>query len=326
MTTAYSTNLGLALPVQGELSGTWGDTVNNYITNYLDSAVAGTLTHSTDADVTLTTTNGSPLTSTSAQYAVINLTGARTAQRTITAPAHSKQYIVINSTTGGFATKIVGAGPTTGITVVAGETTIIAWNGSDFVKVALAGGSGTFTSINNTPIGPTTPSTGAFTTLSSNSTTTLGATSATSINSTPIGATTPSTGAFTSLSASGNVSSSAGYVTVADGNLFGFGASTTGISGSSASQAINVIINSTNRGAFSSTGLAVTGAVTATGGVDKLTTATGVVSIAAATAPNTGDVLTATSATTAVWQNPTPAGGGASVGSNLYLATNYGAL
>ena len=46
--------LGLALPVNGALS--WGDTVNNSVTSLLDSAVAGTTTLSTDADVTLSST------------------------------------------------------------------------------------------------------------------------------------------------------------------------------------------------------------------------------------------------------------------------------
>lgn len=41
MTTASTSRLGLALPVTGELSGTWGDTVNNSITSLLDSAIAG---------------------------------------------------------------------------------------------------------------------------------------------------------------------------------------------------------------------------------------------------------------------------------------------
>ncbi len=49
--------LGLALPVQGDLSGTWGDTVNDSITSLLDSAVAGVTTLSADADVTLTSTD-----------------------------------------------------------------------------------------------------------------------------------------------------------------------------------------------------------------------------------------------------------------------------
>jgi hypothetical protein len=40
------------------------------------------------------------------------------------------------------------------------------------------------------------------------------------------------------------------------------------------------------------------------GGVDKLTSATGVVSVAAATAPSVGQVLMATSGTVATWQTP----------------------
>ncbi len=40
MTTGATGQLGLALPVQGELSGTWGDTVNNGITQYTNIAIA----------------------------------------------------------------------------------------------------------------------------------------------------------------------------------------------------------------------------------------------------------------------------------------------
>ena len=48
MTTAYTSLLGLALPMDGELTGTWGQVVNNSITSLLDTAIAGTKT----ADVT----------------------------------------------------------------------------------------------------------------------------------------------------------------------------------------------------------------------------------------------------------------------------------
>ena len=144
MTTAYTTNLGLALPVTGELDGTWGDTVNNYITQYTDAAVAGTQTISgTQTAVTLSITNGTSLsqaggagTTGSAQYQVINCTGNPAGLLTITAPASSKSYIIINATSTSQSVKIVGAGPTTGVTVVSGEKAIVAWNGSDFVKVA----------------------------------------------------------------------------------------------------------------------------------------------------------------------------------------------
>lgn len=144
MTTAATSLLGLALPVTGELSGTWGDTVNNQITTLLDSAIAGTTSLTTDADVTLTTTT---LASNQARQAILLCTGARTALRTITAPAQSKVYTVINSTTGGFSVKVVGVGPTTGVTILAGEYVTIAWNGSDFVKVSNQGGAGVFTSV-----------------------------------------------------------------------------------------------------------------------------------------------------------------------------------
>lgn len=130
--TNFSPLLGLALPTTGDLSGTWGTTVNDAITSLIDSAVAGTTTLSTDANVTLTTTNGA---ANQARNAVLLCTGARTAIRTITAPAQSKAYIVINDTTGGFGVKIVGSGPTTGLTVANGEKALIVWNGADFVIV-----------------------------------------------------------------------------------------------------------------------------------------------------------------------------------------------
>jgi hypothetical protein len=144
MTTAYTSLLGLALPVTGELSGTWGDTVNNSITSLLDTSVAGTTNVSTDTDVTLTTTTGAANT---ARQAILLFSGARTALRTVVAPAQSKTYTVINATTGGFAVKLVGSGPTTGVTIIAGESAFCAWNGSDFVKVSNTGGAYTVTDL-----------------------------------------------------------------------------------------------------------------------------------------------------------------------------------
>jgi hypothetical protein len=134
--TNFSPLLGLALPTTGDLSGTWGTTVNDAITSLIDSSVAGTTTLSTDVDVTLTTTNGA---ANQARSAVLLCTGARTTVKTITAPAQSKAYIVINATTGGFGVKVVGSGPTTGLTIGSGEKSLIAWNGSDFVLVASGG-------------------------------------------------------------------------------------------------------------------------------------------------------------------------------------------
>ena len=132
MTTAATSLLGLALPVTGELSGTWGDTVNNSITALLDSAVAGTTTLSADADVTLTTTT---LAANQAREAIILWTAAGTVTRNITAPAQSKIYAVLNkSSTQSIVLR--GVGPTTGVTILAGKQAMVAWDGTDFVEVS----------------------------------------------------------------------------------------------------------------------------------------------------------------------------------------------
>lgn len=159
MATSYTSLLGLALPVTGELSGTWGDTVNNAITSLLDTAVAGTTTLSTDGDVTLTTTTGA---SNQARQAILLCSGARTALRTITAPAQSKIYTIINATSGGYSVKLVGSGPTTGLTIPNGASAVVAWNGSDFIEIG-SGTIGNLTVNGNLAVTGTTTLTGAFT-------------------------------------------------------------------------------------------------------------------------------------------------------------------
>jgi len=129
--TNFSPLLGLALPTTGDLSGTWGTVVNDAITGLLDSAIAGTTTLSVDTDVTLSTTNGA---ANQARNAIILWTASNGATtRNITAPAQSKAYLVINAGTGPIV--IRGSGPTTGVTIPAGARALVAWNGSDFVKV-----------------------------------------------------------------------------------------------------------------------------------------------------------------------------------------------
>lgn len=130
--TNFTPLLGLALPTTGDLSGTWGTTVNDAITGLLDSAVAGTTTLSSDVDVTLSTTNGA---ANQARNAIILWTATGSVTRNITAPAQSKAYFVINATGGTQSIVIRGSGPTTGVTIPAGARALVAWNGSDFVKV-----------------------------------------------------------------------------------------------------------------------------------------------------------------------------------------------
>lgn len=139
MTINYTALLGLAEPVTGTESGTWGDDVNKGITDYLDIAIAGTNTLSTDSDVTLTQTQGasagSNISSSTAQYMQLYFNGARTGIKNVTVPATSKIYIVNNSTTGGYAV-VVKTGVSTGVSIANGEKAVIAYDGSDFVKVA----------------------------------------------------------------------------------------------------------------------------------------------------------------------------------------------
>ncbi len=147
MTINYTTLLGLAKPVTGTEANTWGTVVNDEITSLLDTAVAGTTTLSSDADVTLTTTTGA---ANQARQAIILWTATGSTTRTITAPAQSKVYVVVNKTGGTQSIKLVGAGPTTGVTIVANELALCAWNGSDFVKIANQYGASNVTSLTAT--------------------------------------------------------------------------------------------------------------------------------------------------------------------------------
>jgi len=133
MTTAYTSLLGLALPQTGDLSGTWGDTVNGSITSLLDTAVAGSATASVaSGDWTLTTTDGA---ANQARAAILIPTGSPGVSRNIIAPSKSKAYIVVNQSN---ADVVIKGAATTGVTITAGSKAIVAWNGSDFVNLTPA--------------------------------------------------------------------------------------------------------------------------------------------------------------------------------------------
>jgi hypothetical protein len=142
--------IGLTLPATGTLSGQWGDTVNNAISQIVDVAVAGTQTISTDADITLTLTTGTyastGLTANSSQYAVLLWTAGGTVTRTITVPAQSKTYVVINKTSS-TQSITVKAATGTGVTVAAGTRAIIAWDGVNFVNVGGGSAAGSNTQV-----------------------------------------------------------------------------------------------------------------------------------------------------------------------------------
>jgi hypothetical protein len=131
MPSSYTQSLRLELPVTGELTGTWGDQVNQGITELVDAAIAGTATVSMlDANYTLTVDNGA--TDESRRMFVV-LTGALTAPRDVICPAVSKLYFVANTTSG--AQNIVfktAAG--TGITVPNGVAMVLYSDGTNVVN------------------------------------------------------------------------------------------------------------------------------------------------------------------------------------------------
>ena len=146
---ATTTLLGLVTPTQGTLSGTWGDTVNYGITDYLDIAIAGTLSFAGDGAITLANTTGSSsgnsITTTTAQYMVIRITGTLTTAKIITGPSYSKIYMVENAATG--STVTFKAAGQSGVSVAVGEKCFVYYNGTDYVKVATSTGTGSVTTV-----------------------------------------------------------------------------------------------------------------------------------------------------------------------------------
>jgi hypothetical protein len=120
----------------------------------LDIAIAGGLAVTvTTTDVTLTNTAGTSsatnIGATSAQYAILNVSGAMTAARNLIVPSSSKSYIINNNTTGGFVLTVKGSA-TSGVGLVNGEKALVAWNGTDYVKAANTFGAGNFTTLATT--------------------------------------------------------------------------------------------------------------------------------------------------------------------------------
>ena len=133
MTTQYTTILKLALPVQGELSGTWGDVVNDNITQMVEQAVAGkaVINTWTGNSHTLTTADG---TTSESRCAILELTDSGTALTgagTVVCPTNTKLYIVDNNTAQIITVKTSGG---TGIAVPVGKTMLVYCDGTNVVE------------------------------------------------------------------------------------------------------------------------------------------------------------------------------------------------
>jgi hypothetical protein len=162
---ATTTLLGLVTPTQGTLSGTWGDTVNYGITDYLDIAIAGTLSFAGDGAITLANTTGSSsgnaITSTTAQYMVIRITGTQTVTKVITGPSYSKLYMVDHA--GATSAVTFKASGQSGVSIAVGEKAFVYYNGTDYVKVASSTGGVSTITFGSTGLTPSTATSGAVT-------------------------------------------------------------------------------------------------------------------------------------------------------------------
>lgn len=255
MPSTYSTNLGIELITTGEQAGTWGATTNTNLGTLIEQAISGYATQAiTDgADTVITIPSGS---SGVARNMYLELTGTLTAARNLVVPANRKLYFIYNNTSGGFAVTVKVSG-LTGVSVPNGARTILVSNGTDIVDAVSYASSFRTGSINSTPIGATTASTGAFTTLSASSTVS-GAGFSTYLASPPaIGGTAPAAGSFTIITVSGSTVPANG-IYLPSANALGFSTNTTARGSISSTGAWSINAPSSGSVALTVTGVAGT--------------------------------------------------------------------
>ena len=143
MASTYSPDLRLELIGTGEQQGTWGVTTNKNIGTLIEQAIAG----GTSIDVsgssihTLTVNNGLP---DEARNAILNFIGPLVSDCVVIAPSVSKQYVIKNSTTGGFGIVIQTAAGIS-VTIPMGEIAVVVCNGTNFYSVNCIAGDGRVT-------------------------------------------------------------------------------------------------------------------------------------------------------------------------------------
>jgi hypothetical protein len=133
MATQYTSILKLALPTQGELSGTWGTAVNEQVTSMVEEAIAGLKTIDTWStnSATLSTANGATSESRAAILNLTDTTSDLSGAATLICPAASKVYIVKNATGQAVTVKTASG---TGIAVPNGTTAFLFCDGTNVVE------------------------------------------------------------------------------------------------------------------------------------------------------------------------------------------------
>ena len=121
--TLYTNRLRLALQETGENDGTWGDVVNNGVTQLLEDSISGRVSIVANSSPrTLTTANGA---NDEARYMILAVTGSPGVTLTLNIPGQSKIYLVDNQLSGGFDISIGVSGGVRA--VVANGITAFVW-------------------------------------------------------------------------------------------------------------------------------------------------------------------------------------------------------
>jgi len=220
--------IAAALTVNGAVTASGATTLSTVAAGGIQSKAIGNVTPGTGAFTTIITTGNVTAANIVATRITAN-TGYTGAMLTASQPSITGLGNVVNLNTNGTTTH-------TGITNLTG---LAYYNGSEIVT---QGGTIIFSSINNTPIGNSIPSTGAFTTLLTSGTSALNTVTASSYqgvigNVTPasatfttiqgqIGSATPAAGTFTTVTASsilptGNLTVNLGSPTAWFTNIYG---------------------------------------------------------------------------------------------------------
>lgn len=218
-------NLGIKLPDIGSNQDTWGNILNDDL-NILDTAVQFDVISKTLSNVDVT------LTAVEAASSVIDLSGTLTANVNVIVPATPvRLYLVRNRTSGAFTVTVKTAAGT-GTPVQQGTSSLVYSDGANIIQGA--------TSVN-----------GSFAVsgaLSAGSLSTAAATIAGgSINNTPVGNTTPSSGAFTNLSYTGTLTGSTGVVNIGSGQIYKDASGNVGIGTATPGAKLEVASNATDQ-------------------------------------------------------------------------------
>lgn len=175
-------DLKIKLIATGDETGTWGETTNENFNNVIEQAITGSATVTFfDANIVLPLVDSTDLQD--ARALRLFLTGSTTLPRNLTVPAIQKFYIVDNDLPNNITVKNPTGVET--FTVPAGTSALVFSKGTGVVN-AMSYFTGALTSflavitggsIDDTPIGADTASSGAFTTLDVSGNSTIGTTS-----------------------------------------------------------------------------------------------------------------------------------------------------